>query len=92
MESHFTLFRFIQSISPGEEALRAKGHRTLWNPIVNAGVATVDKGSIDDGIARHMSTTRLLQEYSKEDGLACGLQIEERPSSSGFGRLQCCSI
>lgn len=61
---------FIQFIFPGEEALLAKVKRILWNTTVNAGVATVDKRSIDEGIPRYTSTTSLPQDYLDEDG-AC---------------------
>lgn len=67
MENLLELFRFIQSTLPGEEVLRAEERRTLWNPIVNTGIAAVDKPSINEGIACYLSTIPLLQEYLKEE-------------------------
>lgn len=45
-----------------------KKRRTLWDHVVNAGVAVADKRNIDEGTAHCLSTTRLLQSYLEEDG------------------------
>lgn len=66
-KSLLELFCFDQSIFPGEMALREE-KRAFWRPIVNISVATVDKRSNDEGIARYTSTARVLQDYSEEEG------------------------
>lgn len=75
-KSHFELFCLIQSTFSGEEALHVERNRTLWNPVVNASIATVDKRRIDEGTAQYTSTMRPSQVYLKEDG-AC-VWIEKR--------------
>lgn len=49
-ESLLELFRFVRSNLSGGEALCVEEKQTLWNPIVNVGVATVDKRSIDEAL------------------------------------------
>lgn len=61
------LFCFIQSIFSDKGALCAEKTRTLWNYIVSAGVATVYMRSIEEGIAKYLSTTPLLQKCLEDD-------------------------
>lgn len=56
------LFGFIQSSFFGEEALRTEERKTLWNPKADVGVATVEKYSINEGIAQYSLTTQLDRE------------------------------
>lgn len=65
-KSFLELFCFVQSTFLGEEGLRAEEYGRLKNPIANVGVVTVDKRSIDEGIASYTSATRLLQENLEE--------------------------
>lgn len=62
MESLSELRRVIYFTFPGEEALPAKANRTLWNLIVKASLAAVDKCSINEDILWHTSTTLLHQD------------------------------
>lgn len=57
------LFCFIQSTNSGGKAFWTDGNRTVWNHSINAGVAKVEKRSIDEGHAQYTSRTRLLREY-----------------------------
>lgn len=50
----------------GKEALRVEEGQTHCSPFLNAGVATVDKSSIDEGIAQFMLTKRLLQDHLEQ--------------------------
>lgn len=84
------LFYLIQCTFPGEEVLRAEGRRALSNLVVDAGVATVVKCSIEEDIARDTSTSRLLRHYLKKDGARVWIVGRERCSSSEFGKLQHC--
>lgn len=67
-ESPSDQLHFIPAILPGEGGFCAEENRTLLIPTVNAGVAVVNKSSIDESIGRYSSTTRILQDYVKEHG------------------------
>lgn len=62
------LFWLAQSTLLGKVALCVKEKRTLWNTVVNAGVAAVDNRNIDEDIAWYTSLTRLLQDFLEENG------------------------
>lgn len=57
----------MQSTFSGWNRLRAKDGRTLLNPIVNHGDATVDLSNIGRGTARYTWRTRQVQDYLEED-------------------------
>lgn len=64
----FELFSFIQPTFSGEDALLAERHQTLRSPAINDSITTVVMRSINEGIARYTSRTRLAQEYLKAEG------------------------
>lgn len=50
-------------------ALRVEERRTSRKLLVNAGVATVEKNSMDKGIALYMSSAHLLQDDLDDSGV-----------------------
>lgn len=66
-ESLLELICIVQFTVPGEDVLHAVERGTLSNTTENAGVATVDNLSINEGLAQYSTTTRLLQDYFEED-------------------------
>lgn len=54
-------------IFTGEKILRVNENQTLWKPVISAGVGTLDTRSIEEGILRYTSGTRLLRGYLKEN-------------------------
>lgn len=59
MKSSPELFRFIQSFFIDGNAICAEGYCTFQNPIVNAGVATVNIRNSGEGERRYTSTNFL---------------------------------
>lgn len=84
-ESLLELSCFIRCTMPGEVVLFEEERRTLWNPIVNAGVTVADKRSIDDGNARYTSTMRLHQDCLEKD-ISCAWVVNKK---SAARRLVC---
>lgn len=67
-ESFSEHFGMIKSIFLGGKSLRAKENLTLWNPIGNASVTTVNKRGIGEVVAQCRFTTRLHQDSFYENG------------------------
>lgn len=82
------LFCLFYLLTRGGPPCRKHGH--FRNPTVEAGFATVEERSIEEGIARYTSKVHLLNDYLGETVLACGLHRKKRCKMSGTGRLLQC--
>lgn len=59
----FTHFAF-----KGEESLKEKAARTVWNPIINVGVERREKREQDAGRLQYTLRRKVLMEHPKNDG------------------------
>lgn len=86
------IYCFIWSTSPGERPYCEEEKRTLWNSIVNAGVATDEKRCIYETLHATCQQPAFIMTISRKAVPAGVMQRENHCSRSGLGGLQRCCI